>query len=135
STAVRLNDASEAGAEAKTGKVVASRTGGFHACYVINAGKLQYRRYVTSLTPPLTVHQDLIFNPHIAEGLNGDVHLVWENWAGDSPEVGWARSTNSGASFSPAVELSNTGGHAKFPYLAPMGMGTVGDMMLSYWNP
>lgn len=132
--AALLNLASEGSSDVKNSVVIASKNGGFHAAYVTGAGLVQYRRYNGTLSPVVTASSGFFFNPSITEALNGDVHIFYEDWNGDTPEVGWVRSTNGGVSFSPKTEISVTGGGAKFPIAAPFGMGSGSEVLMSYWN-
>lgn len=127
-----LNDPGWATSDVKSAHLEASIDGGFHACYTVNG--LRYRRYDgTSLLPEKTIFTGLTFNPDIDEAANGDVHLVWENWANQSPYVGWSRSTDGGATFSSAINIS-TSGDSKHPQIAGFGLGSSDDALMGYWD-
>lgn len=139
SNAALLNTSAEATQEVKNGRVAASRNGGFHAIYTTYGSSLslRYRRYNGSLGQPVTIQNALVFGAQIREALNGDIHIIWENWVdlgeGEKPYVGWSRSTNGGVSFSPPQLISP--GDAKAPILSARGTGTGGGMLMSFWKP
>jgi len=134
SNAMLLNDPSEAGSDCKTTRIAASKYGGFHAVYSGPAQRFRYRRYNGTLLPVVTVFTGMNFNGWVTEALNGDVHVAFENWAGGAPEVGWARSTNGGASFTPVTNISTSGGCAKHPHIVPFGTGNSSDVLMSYYR-
>ncbi|NLE58739.1 MAG: hypothetical protein GX616_10285, partial [Planctomycetes bacterium] len=115
SNAQLFNMPGEAGADVKSAKIAASRSGGFHGIYHVN-NRIRYRRYSGgTLTSPIDVFPGTNFmaNGAIAEALNGDIHVVFEDWAGDNPEIRWYKSSNGGASFPFTQVISATGGCAK----------------------
>ncbi len=132
-TAQLLNDTSEAGHDVKEPKLVGSINGGFHAVYRLDAGHVRYRRYVGSLQPVRNAADNFCFNAFIAEAMNGDVHITWESWTGDTPEVGWSYTTDY-VNFSAFQEITQSGGQSKFPLVAPFGMGGSDDVVMSYWR-
>jgi len=132
SSAQLLNDPSLAGTDVKGARVVASRNGGFHAIY--SAGPLYYRRYTGTLGPQKSIFSPMNFNADITEAPNGHLHVVWENWAGNGPEVGWTRSTDAGNTFSSPVNISSSSFNAKWPQIAGFGLGSSDDVLMSYWN-
>lgn len=111
-------------------------SGGFHAVYR-SPNRVNYRRFTNSLGPVIGVFTSG-FNsgPAVAESPNGtDVHVVFENWVGSSaPQVGWARSTNNGTSFSGVTNITASDGCAKWPMLTPYGTGTNPAMLMSYFR-
>jgi len=125
-----VNDPSETAS--KTTKVAASKNGGFHIVY--NSGVLRYKRYTDSLSAGKTLFSPMNFNHYVTESLNGDIHVVFENWASGGPEVGWVRSTDGGATFSSTVNLSASGGNAKHPHIVPFGMGSSSEALMSYYR-
>lgn len=130
-----LNEPTETGHNIKSGRVVGSSLGGFHAAYVNSStGKLRYRRYDGLLHAPVNLFATGTFNPEIAESLAGEVHVVFEDWSGNGPEVGWVRSSDGGATFIPRQVLSSAGGDAKHPWIAPVGMGGSARVVMSYYN-
>ncbi|MGQ9652014.1 MAG: carboxypeptidase-like regulatory domain-containing protein [Phycisphaerae bacterium] len=136
SNAQLFNMAYETGADVKTAKIAAARTGGFHGIYHVNS-RIRYRRYSGgTLTNPVDVFPgtNFIANGAIAEALNGDIHVVLEDWAGGGPEIRWYKSSNGGASFPFTQILSATGGCAKHPHIAAYGMGTSAEAIMSYYR-
>ncbi len=129
-----LNDPSEAGQDCKTVRIAASKYGGFHATYTNNNGGLRYRRYNGALQPVRTLFAAMHFNNAVTEALNGDVHVVFENWASGGPNVGWSRSVDGGISFSPVVNISSTSGCAKHPLITPFGTGGSAQVVMSYFR-
>lgn len=122
----------------KDPRVAGSATGGFHVTYrlFIQGGAIEnrYRRYNGAALGPIKVVQSGIFtaNSNIAEALNGDVHLVWENFDG-SLDIAWSRSTDGGNTWSGPVEISNCGcDAAKWPGIAPFGTGNGPDMVMAF---
>lgn len=131
SNAARLNDAAHI--ECKTPRIAGSKYGGFHVVY--SAGAARYCRYSGSPQPIRTIFTEMNFNNWVAEALNGDVHVAFENWAGsNAPNIGWSRSTDGGVTFSPVVNISASSGCAKHPHLAAFGTGTSADVVMSYYR-
>ncbi len=121
----------------KTPQIDAAATGGFHAKYFVFASpqiQTKYRRFFAgTLQPPVLVEASgFRSSGDICEGLNGTIHMVWEDWNQESPQVGWARSTNGGASW--AYSKITTLGDAKHPQIAPFGFGGSPDIVMSYWQ-
>ncbi len=137
-TAAMLNEAWERGyGDIKTPQIDGSATGGFHAKYFAISGSgsyTKYRRYVGgALQAPVLVEQSgFRANGDICEGLNGTIHMVWEDWNRESPQVGWARSTNGGASWS--YSTITTIGDTKHPQIAPFGFAPNPDIVMSFWQ-
>lgn len=132
-TATRLSDGVDNGQTCKAPQVVGSIDGGFHATWITNANLIRYRHFNGSNPAPITTASSFSFNIQMAEALNGDVHIAWENWPGDTPEVGWTYSTDY-STFAPFQELSASSGQAKFPFLAPWGTEPSANMLMSYWR-
>lgn len=129
-----LPDPVDFGYHCKPGRMVGSIYGGFHTIY--QAGEnLRYRRwYNGTLGPIVTSASAFMFNPQICEAPNGDIHVVFESWMDpDPPQVGWARSTNGGASFGPWSRISNAGAGTKWPFVAPFGFSGP-DVIMAYWD-
>ncbi|MGB9618851.1 MAG: carboxypeptidase-like regulatory domain-containing protein [Armatimonadota bacterium] len=127
-----LNDPSEI--STKNGEIYASKYGGFHAVYANAADPWQvvYRRYYNGyLYPRVIVRTGFVPNTNLCEAGNGDIHLVWEDWDGNL-EVGWAKSTNGGQSFT-WQEITNTG-DTKWPLLAPYGPADSPNVLMTYWE-
>lgn len=124
-----LNLPSEAAC--KTARLAASKTGGFHAVYFnTNPWRVQYRRYSDGYLGPVKVlDSNFVANPDICEAGNGDIHLVWEDWE-DANYPGWARSSDSGQSFTTS-KLATWGG-CKFPVIAAFGSSTGADVVMSF---
>lgn len=136
SNAQLFNMPGEAGLDVKTAKIAAARTGGFHGIYHAG-GKIRYRRYSGgTLTSPVDVFPGGYFtaNGTIAESLNGDIHVVLEDWQGSGPEVRWYKSSNGGVSFPATQILSGTGGCAKHPHITAFGTGTSAEAIMSYYR-
>jgi hypothetical protein len=134
SNAALLNDASEAGVECDIVDLAVAGGGGFHAVYRISNG-MTYRRYNGTLQPKVPLFTGFMSGAMIAESLNGQVHIVFENWEGSpAPQVGWRMSVNGGGPFSALANLSFTEGCAKFPQITPYGTGTSADMVMSYYR-
>ncbi len=130
-----LNQPSDAGSDVKTARIVASKNGGFHSIYHVN-NQIRYRRYNGTLQAPVVVFPGTNFmaNGRIAEALNGDIHVIFEDWAGGGPEARWYKSSDGGASFPFTQVLTNSGGTAKHPYVVPFGTGTSAEMVMSYYR-
>lgn len=134
SNAVLLNDASEAGVKCDIVDLAASSSGGFHAVYRISNG-MTYRRYNGTLQPKVALFTGFMSGAMITEALNGDVHVVFENWVGSpAPQIGWRKSTNGGASFSALTNISATDGCAKWPQITPFGTATSPEVVMSYFR-
>ncbi len=132
--AALLNDSGWSSSDVKTVDITAVPNGGFHAIYNAS-GRVRYRQYDgSSLGSELTVNSTSTFNPEIGRSDNGDVHVVWENWDGGGPEVGWAISTNGGSSFGSESTISNSSGQAKHPSVQGYGLSSSDDAVMSYWN-
>jgi hypothetical protein len=136
STAQLFNLPGEAGADVKTSRIAPARGGGFHGIYHVN-NRIRYRRYSGgTLSAPIDVFPGTNFmaNGSIAEALDGEIHVVFEDWASDNPEVRWYKSINGGASFPFTQVLSATGGCAKHPQIAAYGTGNSAEMIMSYFR-
>ncbi len=108
----------------KSARIAASKYGGFHAVYDDKGNtRLKYRRFQGSaFGAPVILDQNFIANPEIA--LNGDIHIVWEDWeSGNLP--GWAKSTNGGQSFT--IGKLATWSGCKWPYVAAFGTGNSAE--------
>ena len=134
--AARLNDAGEAGVDVKSAKVAASVNGGFHAMYhSSNQNSVQYKRWQNSvLGGGVTAHSGFNFNGAIAEARNGDIHILFENWASGGPEIGWVVSKNGGASFTSSIDISASSKTAKHPHITALGLGASDDALMSYYR-
>lgn len=134
SSAQLLNDASEAGQDVKSAKVVAARNGGFHAIYA--AGQVRYKRCINGV---LKSRQSMPINNFWANGQlcetpDGKIHVAIEDWVYDAPEVRWYRydvNDATGQLFNGVTSIISTSYHtAKDPYIAPFGDN--GDIVMSY---
>lgn len=139
STAVLLNDPSEAGADIKEGKLIAAENG-FHAVYrVTSNSRIRYRRYYNgSLKPVQDVFPATNFaaNPYLGVALDGTVHVVFEDWAGNNPNIRWYRFTvddNTGAISNVVTQVLTTDGGAKHPHITPYGL-SGGQMLMTYYR-
>jgi len=140
SNAQLFNMPGEAGADVKSARIAAARSGGFHGIYHVN-NRIRYRRYSGgTLTSPIDVFPGTNFmaNGAIAEALNGEIHVVFEDWAwgekNDEPEVRWYKSSDGGVSFPFTQVLSATGGCAKHPHISAFGTGTSAEVIMSYFR-
>jgi hypothetical protein len=136
STAQLFNLSSEAGIDVKSARIAASVSGGFHGIYHAS-DKVRYRRYMGgTLSGPVDVFPgtNFIANGYIAEALNGNVHVVFENWAIGYPQVGWAESSNGGVSFTSPAIISQADANTKHPLIAAFGMDASADAVMSYYN-
>ncbi|MFQ3549267.1 MAG: carboxypeptidase-like regulatory domain-containing protein [Armatimonadota bacterium] len=106
---------------------------GFHVVYTAPGG-LKYKRYQNgNLSPERIVTNRFLFNPQITVTGDGRVHVVWEDWAGDGPHVGWAVSNDGGNTFQPHQLIAQTG-YAKFPYISHYGASNGGEAVMAYWH-
>jgi len=116
----------------KKPEVCSAAAGGFHITYRHHAGgtPMKYRRYLNGGLGPVrtaAVVPNYAWDQYICEAGNGDVHISWENWDA-TPNVGWTKSSDGGASFLPYVELTHFTGSAKAPRISPYGSGS--DVLL-----
>ena len=125
-------------------RVAASKNGGFHVVYQAwdNAPNprpeyMRYRRVTGGGVPGAVVTIQKPANganqPDVAEAPNGDVHVVWESW-GNGPEIGWARSTNNGASFGTGIEVSASGRQAQGAQIVGFGTGNSPQAIVTWRN-
>lgn len=131
SNAALFNSTSETTTDIKNPRLVGAAGGGVHGIYH-GSGKVRYRRYTegAGLGGIVDVHSGLAFNGAIAESLNGEIHIVLEDWAGDAPNVRWYKSANGGASFT-STQLLSSSNCAKHPHIGPYGL-SGGEMLMSY---
>lgn len=134
STAQRLNDLGQSNGDIKEPAVCAAAEGGFLTAYRyhVSHGPVQmvYRRYQAgSLSPVKVLHQTTIFGGDICQAGNGDIHVVWENWDGTT-DVGWAKSSDGGLTWTSATEITNLASVAKIPLLAHFGASNGGDVVM-----
>lgn len=115
----------------KTARIAASGAGGFHAVYFNTLPwQVQYRRYQNGyLTQPVVLDNNFVADPDICEAMNGDVHVVWEDWEEGYNYAGWARSSNGGQSF--AVSKLTTWDGAKYPLISAFGPSNSGQAVFS----
>ncbi len=131
-----LNEPWEAGMDVKNAQIIAAPNGGFHATY--EAGQLKYRRYFGGVLKPSQGQSVPNFwaNLSFCLGLDGRVHMVFEDWAYGGAEVRWYRwdvNDATGQLYNGLTQvLSSSSASAKFPYVAPVGTGTAGDVVMSY---
>ncbi|MEI6914758.1 MAG: carboxypeptidase-like regulatory domain-containing protein, partial [Armatimonadota bacterium] len=124
--------------DAKTARVAAAKTGGFHVTYGnANPWQTRYRRWENgSFIRDVTIKTVFAPNGDIAEAGNGDIHVVWEDWDG-TEQIGWAKSTDGGLTFAvrDATAYGNSpDGQAKHPGVAAWGADNGANMMMSSWN-
>lgn len=129
-----LVDPSDQNRDIKNGRIIGAAGGGFHALYTAGGVGLRYRRILPGgPLPAVTVTDTFLYNADFAEAGNGELHVVFESWTDpDPPQVGWCRSANGGASFSPYVRISNSGAGAKFPFVVPFGASNAADAVMAY---
>jgi hypothetical protein len=129
-------------------RVAAAPSGGFHTVWQSwddqnAAGRNEYLRYrrVSStgvLSAPITIVEPGGVNKlDVGVAPNGDVHVVWESWGANGPEIGWARSTNAGASFSNGTTITAVNdqfgvGQDQSPQV--VGLGTSGGEAILTWR-
>jgi hypothetical protein len=125
----------------KKPEVCRAAAGGFHAVYRhhLSSGgvPIKYRRYLGGTLGPVVVAAtapSYAWDEYVCEAGNGDVHVSWENWD-DTPNVGWTKSSNGGASFLPFIELTNFPSSAKAPRISPVGPAGSPDVLLVVANP
>lgn len=134
SNAALFNEPGDAGMDVKTGAIAAVQGGGFEGVYFRNNNGIRYRRYILSLSAAVDVWTGgQCFNARMCEALNGDIHVVFEDWASGSPNVRWHKSSNAGASF-PVTQVLTNVTCAKFPHVVPFGTGTAPDVVMSYFR-
>ncbi len=129
-----FSGASETGSDIKGPKLAGAMGGGFHGLYHNTGGQVRYRRYTPGapLGAVVTVHNGQSYNGTISESLNGEIHVVLEDWAGSGPNVRWYKSANGGASFPSTQMLSGTN-CAKHPHIVAYG-ASGGEMLMSYYR-
>lgn len=140
SAAMLLNEPGESPQGAvKKPEVCRAAVGGFHIVYRHHLSwgtPMKYRRWLGGNKGPVIVaaappHYN--WDQYVCEAANGDIHITWENWD-STPNIGWTKSSNGGASFQPYIELTNFPSSAKAPRIAPYGwMGS--DVLLVVANP
>lgn len=125
----------ENGTDCKTGGIAPATGGGFHFLYQPNNSALRYRRYYANgtLSSPLTLFYGTTYNSEITESLNGDIHVVFEDWSQGPNNIRWYKSTNAGASFATTQMLTSTN-CAKHPHVAAFGMGQSPEVIMSYYR-
>ncbi|MFQ3548583.1 MAG: carboxypeptidase-like regulatory domain-containing protein [Armatimonadota bacterium] len=125
-----MNHSSETGLQIKAGVIYGAADGGFHCVYSAGNANVTYRRYYTSgvFTNPVIPSSGSTHNLNLATAFNGDVHIVWEDWSNTGIPIGWARSTNGGASFTRSFVPNN---NTKYPYIRPFGSSGSPNMLVT----
>lgn len=124
--------------EAKDAGLAGATSGGFHFSYR-NAknSNLFYVRYTrdVGLGPARLVHQgNFVANTRVAEALNQDIWVCWENWI-DGPNGYASVSRDGGATwteYNVTGYASNAG--VKHPWITPLGLGTSPNMLFSAYD-
>ncbi|MFQ3548584.1 MAG: hypothetical protein SNJ70_02380 [Armatimonadota bacterium] len=102
---------------------------GFYASYTSQQGMRFKRCYPNgTFSAAVVPATGTIFNINVAEAFNGDIHIVWEDWDNTNIPIGWARSTNGGASFSRTFVPNN---NTKYPYIRPFGSSGSANMLVT----
>ncbi|HOJ72527.1 MAG TPA: carboxypeptidase-like regulatory domain-containing protein [Phycisphaerae bacterium] len=135
SNAELFNGPSETGLDVKTGGIAPAIGGGFHGVYVSGNNAVRYRRYSLdgTLSAPLTLFNGQAFNAKIAQTLNGDIHVVFEDWSQGPNNIRWVKSSDGGLTF-PTTQLLTGINCAKHPHIAPFGMGQSPELIMSYYR-
>jgi len=121
---------------AKTARVFAATTGGFHAAYKnANNSRVYYRRWNGVFGTTYDANAGSSYGTHdICQAGNGDIWITWENWA-DPENIYAVRSTNGGSSWT-AYQITNYagGGYAKNPEIQPLGDASSSQVLALNWH-
>jgi len=115
----------------KDPRVFGAASGGFHVAYktTVDGWKIKYRRWQNgSFTlAPVLVHQLGYLGGimDLAEAMNGDIWITWENWAPDNEQVYAGRSSDmlnwTLYDITQYVYPPGEGGQGKNPNITPYG--------------
>lgn len=125
----------ESGTDCKTGAIAPATGGGFHFLYLPSNGALKYRRYYANgtMSNPAALFYGTTYNTKITQSLNGDIHIVFEDWSQGPNNIRWFKSSDAGASFSTTQMLTGIN-CAKHPTIAAFGTGTNPDVLMTYFR-